>query len=372
LGEAIITVTTEEGGFTATCTVMVKPPVVGVTLDRTTALLIVGSTSLTLTATVLPNDAIQAITWSSSNENVATVNNGAVTAVAEGEAVITVTTVIGNKTATCTVTVIPIPKITGITVGGNEALSESGNNFRAEVQCGEFDDGGGIEVKVYVDYSEAVAEVVIDGTAQESHTVYLNNLGENIYSIVIVTQDNHELSYTLTIHKPIPFEDLVITRWDNTMTVYTHPVALPGYTFNALCTYQWYRDGMPIAGATGQTWSASENGETLPAGTYHVEAQTPKGTVRSCGNSFTPSSAPVVVLNAYPSPVFFGQTLYIEADETYNHAKVDIYSIFGNYVGSLHLQGLLTPVDMRYTAGAYVFVIKNPNGTQERLKIIVK
>ena len=45
------------------------------------------------------------MTWKSSDTKVATVDNGLVTAVAEGTATITVTTADGGKTATCEVTV---------------------------------------------------------------------------------------------------------------------------------------------------------------------------------------------------------------------------------------------------------------------------
>ena len=60
-----------------------------------------------LTATVLPENATnKAVTWSSSNESIATIENGLVTAIAAGSAAITVTTVDGAKTATCEVTVL--------------------------------------------------------------------------------------------------------------------------------------------------------------------------------------------------------------------------------------------------------------------------
>jgi len=79
--------------------------VTGVTLDQTSLNLTVGVTA-TLTATVAPSTATnKAVTWSSSNANVATVNSGTVTAVAIGNATITVTTADGGKTATCAVTV---------------------------------------------------------------------------------------------------------------------------------------------------------------------------------------------------------------------------------------------------------------------------
>ena len=109
VGDAIIIVVTADGGKTATCTVTVTNPAVpvqSVSLDKTTLDLNIGENA-TLVATVLPENADnKTVTWSSSNTAVATVDaTGKVTAVAAGEAVITVTTADGNKTATCTVKV---------------------------------------------------------------------------------------------------------------------------------------------------------------------------------------------------------------------------------------------------------------------------
>ena len=87
-------------------------PVAGVTLNKTSANLAVGDT-LSLTATVAPTNATnKTVTWSSSNPLVATVSDdGVVTAVGAGEAIITATATNGttdtsdDQTATCTVTV---------------------------------------------------------------------------------------------------------------------------------------------------------------------------------------------------------------------------------------------------------------------------
>ena len=104
-GKATITVTTV-GGKKATCTVYVNYILTtGVTLSKTKATLFVGET-LTLTATVAPSNATnKSVTWSSSNNTVATVADGVVTAKADGTATITVTTDDGKNTATCTVSV---------------------------------------------------------------------------------------------------------------------------------------------------------------------------------------------------------------------------------------------------------------------------
>lgn len=94
--------------YTATCKVTVKAKIVtvtGVSLNKTALELEVDGTE-TLTATVAPENATnQNVTWKSSNTSVATVENGTVTGVTEGNATITVTTEDGGETATCEVTV---------------------------------------------------------------------------------------------------------------------------------------------------------------------------------------------------------------------------------------------------------------------------
>ncbi|MCQ2415515.1 MAG: BspA family leucine-rich repeat surface protein, partial [Lachnospiraceae bacterium] len=85
-------------------------PLVSVTsvfLDKAELSITVGDSDVELIATVLPDNATnKAVTWTSNNTNVATVDDeGNVHAVAAGNATITVTTVDGGKTNTCTVTV---------------------------------------------------------------------------------------------------------------------------------------------------------------------------------------------------------------------------------------------------------------------------
>ena len=105
VGNATITVTTEDGNHTATCEVTVTVPATGVTLSQTELSLVKGATA-TLTATVAPSDATnQKVTWRSNNTSVATVESGTVAALSAGNATITVTTEDGNHTATCSVAV---------------------------------------------------------------------------------------------------------------------------------------------------------------------------------------------------------------------------------------------------------------------------
>ena len=114
-GTTTITVKTEDGEKTATCSVTVAPVVVNVTevsLSQSELTLNVNE-SVTLTATVSPENASNKnVSWTSSDETVATVDtNGLVKALKEGTATITVKTEDGEKTATCSVTVTSMVKL---------------------------------------------------------------------------------------------------------------------------------------------------------------------------------------------------------------------------------------------------------------------
>lgn len=82
--------------------------VTGVTLDNTPEEMVVGGKPLQLTATIAPSDATEkTVTWTSSNEKVATVDaTGKVTAVGVGKVTITATAADEN-TATCAIKCYP-------------------------------------------------------------------------------------------------------------------------------------------------------------------------------------------------------------------------------------------------------------------------
>ena len=110
-GKAIITATTADGGYTASCTVTVTAKeaevvsVTGITLNQSAVSLEQGKTE-TLIATVMPENATnQSVAWSSSEASVASVQNGVVKALQAGTTVITATTADGEYTASCEITV---------------------------------------------------------------------------------------------------------------------------------------------------------------------------------------------------------------------------------------------------------------------------
>ncbi|MBO6880221.1 Ig-like domain-containing protein [Winogradskyella sp.] len=109
-GEAIITFTANDGGFTDQSTITVTNiviPLESITVTPDTATLDVGE-AVQLTKELLPEDTTDTLgTWTSSDESVATVDDtGLVTAISEGEAVITYTASDSGMTDSSAITVI--------------------------------------------------------------------------------------------------------------------------------------------------------------------------------------------------------------------------------------------------------------------------
>ena len=109
-----------------------KVAVMAVALDKTTLSLEVGA-SESLTATVFPDNATnKSVSWKSSDEGVATVDAGKVTAVKAGTASITATTLDRGKTATCTVTVTETGKV--IVTGNKAKIPAEGGEVEFPIQ----------------------------------------------------------------------------------------------------------------------------------------------------------------------------------------------------------------------------------------------
>jgi uncharacterized protein YjdB len=137
VGTVQIDVYTEDGGFRATCFVVVGDysggPVTGVSLSPTTMSLTIGGADQSLAATVAPaNASNRNVSWASSNPSVATVSgNGGngltatVHPVSIGEATITVTTADGGFQAQCgvAVPVVVSPRIAELAPGGTRAFT---------------------------------------------------------------------------------------------------------------------------------------------------------------------------------------------------------------------------------------------------------
>jgi O-glycosyl hydrolase len=136
-------------------------PVTGVTLDQASMSLNIGATT-TLAAAVAPDNATnKAVTWSSSNPAVVSVDsNGTLTAVGVGTATVTVTTTDGSKTADCTVEVLPV--LDQVTLSADKTAITSASTAALSVG-GIMSDGSQADLSqaqiVYTSDNEQVAKV---------------------------------------------------------------------------------------------------------------------------------------------------------------------------------------------------------------------
>ena len=121
-GETTITATV--GNHTAECLVHVREvPLEGIELDKSAITMNKGEKSEALKVSYNPEDTTddKTVTWSSEDEDIATVEDGVVTAVAAGKTTITAT--VGEFTATCEVTVLsPLESISVEADGETDSL----------------------------------------------------------------------------------------------------------------------------------------------------------------------------------------------------------------------------------------------------------
>ena len=164
-----------------------------ITLNKATLSLFVGQTEQ-LTATVLPDNAAdKTVTWLSNKEDVASVDeNGNVTAIAIGSATITATTIIGAKTAICTLNVVEQPKLEAVDLGLPSGLKWASWNVGAAApeDYGDYFAWGETEPKSKYDWSTYKFEVGTDYRGPFSKYVTLSSYGTVDNKTVLDSEDD--------------------------------------------------------------------------------------------------------------------------------------------------------------------------------------
>ena len=181
--------------------------VTGVTLNRSNLSLTAGGTAWLRAAVQPDNAANKNVTWRSSDTSVATVDqNGVVTAVAPGTAVITATTQDGNHTAACAVTVRPdIPPANPnyrITVEATQGGTVTADPTAAKA-------GTTVTLTPVPDRGYQVGTVAV--TDRFGDPVAVTEQADGTYTFVM---PNGQVTVTVTFAEaPLPFPDVTEGDW---------------------------------------------------------------------------------------------------------------------------------------------------------------
>jgi len=250
VGTATITVTTDDGGKTASCIVTVSNvavAVTGVSVNKSSVSLVVGATE-DLTAAITPANATnQIVTWSSDNTSVAAVSeDGVVTAENVGTATITVTTDDGGKTASCTVTVNP--KVITFTVDPISAQTYTGNEITPTVTVKD----GSTILTLNTHYTMSYTNNTNAGTG----TVTINGMGNYAgssgsadFTILQTVLPDRIIYYWIDQH-----DNLVTTS--GAITVVTGETLTITAQSTGYIVSQWHLDGVNT-GVSGNTYDFS-------------------------------------------------------------------------------------------------------------------
>ncbi len=239
----------------------------GVTLDQKSLRLNEGGTA-SLKATVSPSNATEsALSWSSGNTSVATVNDGGVAAVAPGSAVITASALDGSVKATCAVYVTRSMT--------TKALSKTGSNGTVKLAPGEqlqlsptFATSKGWTVKSAKSSKSKVATINAQGivTAKASGTA----------TITIKTKNNKKATLKIKVVDPYAPTKIKLNKSKTvklkvgaTLQLYT---ALTPST--AVTTLTW-------ASSNGRVATVDQNGKVvaLKTGSATIAVKTANGKI---------------------------------------------------------------------------------------------
>ena len=279
--------------------------VTGVSLNKTSATVAVNGTA-SLTANVAPSNASnKSVTWKSSNTSVATVNNsGIVIGKKAGTATITVTTVDGDYTATCTITV------SGEVDQTTKRIYFKNTSGWSTVNAYIWKNGTTTSVAEWpgttmnlFDAAEKLYYIDVD-TNVGYNMIIFNNGGDKTDDLSIPASNSNMYTYSTgnwseyVIEEPEPEKLEVSLSTSTSKAVVGDKITLTGsatggsgsYTYSYIVynktTGQWGRIADNVS-STALTWTAGSTGDRE----FYVDVKDSEGTVvRSAAVSVSVSS----------------------------------------------------------------------------------
>ena len=278
-GSATITVKTVDGAKTATCAVTVTAkvyPVTGISVDPESKEVEVGE-KFTITATVSPDNATnKQIVWTSDKEEVATVSDGEVTAVAVGTATITAKTVDGEFTATCEV----IVKKTVTTVDDPVLgwfLNKDGSITEAKQESGDKQSFAVIayvgSVEKYFNHFIALALTDCSTTGEEGTGEYKMSFADAIANVGKYAA-NHPVTINGTTYNTASGTSVydTVERSNSTSSVTRTADAEIGWRLPSVTDFRYAMQGLTSANEADKQFNATEPAGIAPNAANNIKS----------------------------------------------------------------------------------------------------
>jgi hypothetical protein len=224
-------------------------------------------------------------------------------------------------------------------------------------------------------FVEIQVETQAGATVSPSEVIVVPTPEYGTYEVeIIVTSPNakHSQTYKVIIEKRLPWEGVLMQKYDNLVFVNNNPATNGGHKF---VRYQWYKNGVKVADHKVFSEGAAMDDILDPEAEYHAILYTQDGqvlTTCTMGVRLRHDYA----LSVYPNPVAKKQTLNVRVDdpkEAFEQSDYSIYSQTGQLIQRGKLTQALSAIGLPPTiqAGTYILVLKI-DGEHKSVHFVVK
>ncbi|MDR1739489.1 MAG: T9SS type A sorting domain-containing protein, partial [Bacteroidales bacterium] len=209
------------------------------------------------------------------------------------------------------------------------------------------------------------------------------------FELYVVPTDGTEpisVPYTFIIRKNYMFDDLVITKWDNTFIVNNkraeeefglEPVGRNDQG-GALYNYKWYIDGEVIEKYMDKSYYSAgdtKNDKLSTTSEYYLVLGTGDGReITTCPYRHPGTSSWEAFASSYPNPVSAGSTITVESnlyEAGSGSTYIDVYSIKGAKILTKDVTSEKTSIRMPSQKGLYVIVVRNSKN-KKQISVVVQ
>jgi len=359
-GEATITVTSvADSSVKATCEIKVEPEIKPTKVELNKETLTIKATQKEqLTYEITPETATnQEVTWESSDEEVATVDDGLVTGIKEGEATITVTSVADSSVkATCEIKVEPEIKPTKIELNKDSATIKTGGTEKLTFTLTPVDSTD--QTVTWTSNNAAVASV--DGTG----LVTAKAAGTAVITVTANGDTQVKASCTIKVEAAtVEVTDIKLSN--NTLALKAGAsstiTATVSPTNATNKTVTWTSSDNKIATVSNGTITAKANGKAT------ITAKTANGKAASCTVTVTTDATKVSVVKSLTIVKGKKATLTATISPSTTSNKKLTYKSSNTKVAKVTSKGVITGV----AKGTATITVTTANGKKATCKVTI-